>query len=79
MLLDLAQAYGSVHHSLIYFSLLCYHNPRKFQKLIQSFYSGIEGKVWSETWETQIIPQDIGVFQGHPLSVVLFNTVINTG
>ena len=30
------------------------------------------------SWSTPLIPLKIGVYQGDPLSVVIFNTVINT-
>ena len=39
--LDLANAYGSVHHSLITFSLQHYHAPPKFPHLVQNFYSNL--------------------------------------
>ena len=35
-------------------------------------------KVNSNSWSTPLIPLKIGVYQGDPLSVVIFNTVINT-
>ena len=76
--LDLANAYGSVHHSLIQFSVEHYHAPPKFSQILQSLYSGLGGKVITRNWETPIVPLNIGVYQGDPLSVVIFNTVINT-
>ena len=41
--LDLANAYGSVHHSLIQFSVKHYHAPPKFSQILQSLYSGLGG------------------------------------
>ena len=76
--LDLANAYGSVHHSLIQFSVEHYHAPPKFSQILQSLYTGLGGKVITRNWETPIIPLNIGVYQGDPLSVVIFITVINT-
>ena len=76
--LDLANAYGSVHHSLIHFTLQHYHAPPQFLEIIQSFYSNLSAKVNSNSWSTPLIPLKIGVYQGDPLSVVIFNTVINT-
>ena len=32
----------------------------------------------SDDWETPLIPLEKGVYQGDPLSVVIFNTVMNT-
>ena len=76
--LDLANAYGSVHHSLITFSLQHYHAPPKFFHLVQNFYSNLSATINSAQWSTSPIPQEVGVYQGDPLSVVIFNTVINT-
>ena len=76
--LDLANAYGSVHHELIKFSLCHYHALPCFQQIVGSFYSGLEGMVVTESWSTSLFPLNVGVYQGDPLSVVIFNTVINT-
>lgn len=76
--LDLANAYGSVHHSLIEFTLKHYHAPPKFTGIVQSFYSHLSVKVCTSSWSTPLIPLQVGVYQGDPLSVVIFNTVINT-
>ena len=76
--LDLANAYGSVHHSLIQFAIQHYHAPPQFQKINASFYSGLAGQILTTNWSTPSIPLKIGVYQGDPLSVVIFNTVPNT-
>ena len=76
--LDLANAYGSVHHSLIAFSLQHYHAPPQFLHLVQHFYSNLVATINSSQWSTPPIPLEVGVYQGDPLSVVIFNTVINT-
>ena len=76
--LDLANAYGSVHHSLIAFALQHYHAPPQFTRMVQAFYSHLAAKVNSQSWSTSLIPLSVGVYQGDPLSVVIFNTVINT-
>ena len=76
--LDLANAYGSVHHSLIQFSIQHYHAPAQFCNILQSLYSGLLGTIISSTRSTPTIPLEVGVYQGGPLSVVMFNTVINT-
>ena len=73
--LDLANAYGSVHHSLIKFSLNHYHAPHKFLAVVESLYDGIAGRVISDDWSTPQFTLEKG---GDPLSVVIFNTVINT-
>ena len=76
--MDLANAYGSVHHSLIMYSLRHYYAPSKLTGLVQVFYSGLAAKISSVSWVSPIIPIEVGVYQGDPLSVVIFNTVINT-
>ena len=76
--LDLANAYGSVHHSLIQFSLRHYHAPPQFLSVLRALYSGLNAKVITADWETPVVPLQMGVYQGDPLSVVIFNTVINT-
>ena len=76
--LDLANAYGSVHHSLIDYSLRHYHAPPQFLSAVQSLFSGLNAKVITAEWETPVIPLQKGVYQGDPLSVVIFNTVMCT-
>ncbi len=76
--LDHANAYGSVHHSLIDFSLRHYHAPKELQLMVQALYSDLPGSVITTEWSTPTIPFQVGAYQGDPLSVVIFNTVINT-
>ena len=76
--LDLKSAYGSVHHSLIEYSLKHYHAPPKFYNMIRFFYQELSASAITPEWSTAQIPLNIGVFQGGPLSVMIFNTVINT-
>ena len=75
--LDLANAYGSVHHSLINFALDLYHAPAKFKNMVSSLYSGLAAQVTTPHWSTNTFPLQVGVYQGDPLSVSIFNTVIN--
>lgn len=72
--LDLANAYGSMHHSLIQFSLKHYHAPSNFSSIVDHLYSGLSALIIADDWSTN----HSGVYQGDPLSVVIFNTVINT-
>ena len=76
--LDLANAYGSVHHSLIQFTLKHYHAPPQFCQVLEALYSELSAQVITTDWATPLIPLQIGVYQGDPLSVVIFNTVMNT-
>ena len=76
--LDLANAYGSVHHSLIDFSLQHYHAPTELRLMVQALYTNLSASIITAEWSTPVIPLQIGVYQGDPFSVVIFNTVINT-
>ena len=76
--LDIANAYSSVHHSLIQFSLQHYHAPPEFCALMQLMYTGLSATISTEEWCTAPVPLEIGVYQGDPLSVAIFLTVINT-
>ena len=75
--LDLANAYGSVHHSLIQFSIKHYHAPPQFCRALEALYSGLSARVITEDWATPCILLQIGVYQRDPLSVVIFNTIMN--
>ena len=76
--LDLANAYGSVHHMLIQFAMKHYHTPPQLCLILESLYSDLSATILTPEWSTPSIPLKIGVYQGDPLSVVVFNTVINT-
>ena len=73
--LDIANACGSVHHSLIQFAMPCYHAPPQLCTLLHSWYSGLSATVSTTEWMSHAIPLEIGVYQGSPMSVVIFLTV----
>ena len=76
--LDLANAYGSVHHGLIDFALQHFHAPPQFRSVVANLYTDLNVIVTSPSWVTTPIPFQIGVYQGDPLSVVIFNSVMST-
>ena len=76
--LDISNAYGSVHHSLIQFALRHYHAPPALCNLLHSWYSGLSASISTPDWITPSIPLKIGVYQGNPLSVLIFLTVMAT-
>ena len=76
--LDLANAFGSVHHNLIRFSFQHYHASPEMVDMVSSLYEDLIGVVSTKSWQTAPIHLQIGVFQGDPLSVLVFNTVMNT-
>ena len=63
---------------MIMYSLKHYHEPPKLTDLVKSSYSGLVAKVGSGSWVSPLIPIQVGVYQGDPLSVVIVNTVVNT-
>ena len=76
--LDLANAYGSVHHNLIAYSLQHYHAPETFLSTVTDLYTDLSATITSHKWSTKPVPLNIGVYQGDPLSVIIFNTVMST-
>lgn len=71
---------SSVHHSLIQFSLAHYLSLRILSSA--GCYSlaiqVLSATISTDEWSTDHVPLRIGVYQGDPLSVVIFLTVINT-
>lgn len=45
---------------------------------VSDMYQGLAGVVRTEEWSTKPFPMEVDVFQGYPLSVIIFNTVMNT-
>ena len=76
--LDLANAFGSVHHDLITFALAHYHAPPELIQLVTNIYDGLTAVVSTKSWTTAPIHLQLGVYQGDPLSAIIFNTVMNT-
>ena len=72
----LVNAYEIVHYSLIQYSLDHYHAPSKLSNLVSALYTGLDAQISSASWSTPLIRIQLGVHQGGPLSVVIFNTVI---
>lgn len=76
--LDLANAYGSVNHGLIDFTLQHFHASPRFRNTLSNLYSGLSVVVTTPAWITSPFPLSVGVYQGDPLSVVIFNSVMST-
>ena len=70
--LDLANAYGSVSHNLIQFAAEWFHVPEVIRSIIFSYYDDLVVKISTGEWTTGKISYEQGLFQGCPLSVVLF-------
>ena len=56
---DLANTYGSVHHSHIRFALNLYHAPPKFKNMLSVLYSGLAAQVSTPCWSTTTLPLQI--------------------
>ena len=67
--IDLENAYGSVNH---------YRFNPYLVELVSNLYTNLTASVVTPSWSTAIFGMEIGVFQGDPLSVSIFNVVINT-
>ena len=67
--LNLANAYSSVHHSLIDFSLKHCHAPTdlELQLMVQALYRDLSASVITAEWSTPTIPLQIGVYTGMQL------------
>ena len=71
--LDLANAFGSVSHSLVQFALSWFHVPYCLRKLLHQYYesvfSFVEGSGWTSDW----FWVSVGVLQGCTVSPTLFD------
>ena len=76
--LDLANAYGSVDHGLIDLTLQHFHATPRFRNILADLYDNLSVTVVSPSWTTNSIPLKIGVYQGDPLSAIIFNSVMST-
>ena len=76
--LDLANVYGSMHHSLMVFTLHHYHASSHFCNIVASLYSELLASITTITWTTPSSLLSIGVYQGDPLSEIICNTVTNS-
>ena len=74
---DLENAFGSLRHDLIQFALSWYHFPEAIRLFVQDYYEGLSIKIRTNTWTTEPVALLMGIFQGCPLSVQLFNIVWN--
>jgi len=75
--IDLMNAYGKVPHGLIVYALHRYHLPQAFIDLVIEYYKHLSVLVKCRKWTSRTFWYEIGLFQGDPLSVVLFLIVFN--
>ena len=77
-LLDLKNAFGEVHHNLIYEVLEYHHIPDHIKNLVSSLYTDFQTSIITEQFNTSFITVGRGVLQGYCLSPLLFNMSFNT-
>ena len=75
--LDLANAYGSVPHQLIFFALRRYHVPAEWIRLVELYYGGQWGRLTVDEIVSEWELFERGIFAGCTLSVILFLAAIN--
>ena len=77
-LLDLKNAFGEVHHNLIYEVLDYHYIPNHVKNLIRSLYTDFQTSIITEEFSTPFITVGRGILQGDCLSPLLFNMTFNT-
>ena len=75
--IDLRNAFGSVDHNLIRFAMSHYNCGDMVTNLISNIYCGLRAVICTDDWCTSNFPYEVGVFQGDPLSVAIFDMVFN--
>ena len=75
--LDIANAYGSVPHKLIFFALKRYGVPENWIRIIQIYYSGLWSKCFSQASPSSWHLHMKGIFTGCTISIILFLSAMN--
>ena len=75
--LDLANAYGTVPHQLIDFSLKHHHVPEHIQGIARSYYSDINLRFTTKNFTTSWVQLQKGIVTGCTVSVILFIDAMN--
>ena len=74
---DLADAFGSVSHELISHSLKRFSVPDNVLLYIGNLYGRLQGSVKGNKWSSESFMFKKGVFQGDPLSPIIFLSCFN--
>ena len=70
--LDIANAYGSIPHSLIQLALRRAHVPEEFCQLVESYYANMNIRFTTKQFTTEWQRVEKGILTGCTLSVILF-------
>ena len=74
---DLEDAFGSVSHDLIKLTLQRNLVPSEIQTYILNLYSALNGRVTTKQWSSDSFEFRKGIFQGDPLSPIIFILCFN--
>lgn len=69
---DLEDAFGSVQHDLIFLMLARLNVPEAIQHYIKNLYSSLSGRAVTKDWTSKEFGFKKGIFQGDPLSPLIF-------
>ncbi|KAK0142995.1 hypothetical protein N1851_018893 [Merluccius polli] len=75
--LDLANAYGSIPHTLVQLTLTKHHVPSRCRDLIADYYSNFRTRVSSGAITSSWHKVEIGIITGCTISVTLFSLAMN--
>ena len=75
--LDIANAYGSVPHQLLFFALRRYGIPEHWMSLFIKYYEGLWSISWSDSAPSSWHHHLRGIFIGCTASIILFLSAIN--
>ena len=75
--LDVAKAYGSIPHILIFFALWRYGIPNQWIQIVEPYYVGIFSKSLSESATSSWHRHQHGIFAGCTISFILFLAGMN--
>ena len=74
--LDLANAYGSVPHQVIWLALNMYHVPDPMIQLLQNYFEDFQMRFTTKHYTTTWIPLEVGIAMGCTVSPILFVLVM---
>ena len=74
---DLKDAFGSVSHDLINHTLKRNKFPDEIIAYINNLYGSLQGQVVTPNWSSELFQFKRGVFQGDPLSPLIFTQVLH--